>query len=94
MTISKITSHTKNDQINSSIPVCRAFFNYITTGAFTPVGPLFALCLQDSQMNWALLIISKIKVNLVEKAVSACFLIPSHILDIPSNKSENSQGWC
>jgi hypothetical protein len=38
----------------------RAFFNYITTGAFTPVGPLFApVVKQDSQMNWAILIISK-----------------------------------
>ena len=74
----------------------RAFFNlYITTGAYTPVGPLFApVVKQDSQMNWALLIISKTKVNLFEKAASACFLISSHILDIPSYKSQNSQGWC
>jgi hypothetical protein len=73
----------------------RAFFNYITTGAFTPVGPLFApVVKQDSQMNWALLIIRKFKINLVEKAASACFLISSHILDIPSYKSQNSQGWC
>ena len=38
----------------------RAFFNYITTGAFTPVGPLLAPAVKhDFQMNWALLIISK-----------------------------------
>jgi hypothetical protein len=38
----------------------RAFFNYITTGAFTPVGPLLApVVKQDFQMNWAHLIISK-----------------------------------
>jgi hypothetical protein len=66
---------------------------YITTGAFTPVGPLFApVVKQDSQMNWTLLIIRKIKLYLVEKYASACFLISSHILDIPSYKSQNSQG--
>ena len=73
----------------------RAFFNYITTEAFTPVVPLFApVVKQDSQMNWVLLTISKSKVNLVEKAASACFLISSHILDIPSYKNQNSQGRC
>ena len=36
----------------------RAFFNYITTGAFTPVGPLLAPVVKhDFQMNWDLLII-------------------------------------
>jgi hypothetical protein len=34
-------------------------------------------------MSWALLIISK-KVNLVENAASACFLISSQILNINS----------
>jgi hypothetical protein len=72
----------------------RAFFNYITTGAFTPVGPLFVpVVKQDSQMKWALLIISK-KLTLLKKLHPACFLISSHILDIPSYKSQNSQGWC
>jgi hypothetical protein len=62
----------------------RAFFNYITTGAFTPVGPLLAPVVKhDFQMSWALLIISK-RLTLLEKAVSACFLISSHILEIPS----------
>ena len=38
----------------------RAFFNYITTGAYTPVGPLLAPVVKhDFQMSWALLIISK-----------------------------------
>jgi hypothetical protein len=46
--------------IKEEIFIYRAFFNYITTGVFTPVGPLFApVVKQDSQMNWALLIISK-----------------------------------
>jgi hypothetical protein len=45
----------------------RAFFKYITTGAFTPVCPLFApVVKQDSQINWALLIISK-KSTLLKK---------------------------
>jgi hypothetical protein len=35
----------------------RAFFNYVTTGAFTPIGPLLAPVVKhDFQMNWALLI--------------------------------------
>jgi hypothetical protein len=72
----------------------RALFNYITTGAFTSVGSLFApVVKQDSQMNWALLIISK-KSTLLPKAASVCFLIFSNILDIPSYKSQNSQEWC
>ena len=38
----------------------RAFFNYITTGAFPPVGPLLAPVVKhDFRMSWALLIISK-----------------------------------
>jgi hypothetical protein len=38
----------------------RAFFNYITTGVYTPVGPLLAPVVKhDFQMSWALLIISK-----------------------------------
>jgi hypothetical protein len=46
----------------------RAFFNYITTGAFTPVGPLLAPVVKhDFQMSWALLIIST-RLTLVEKA--------------------------
>jgi hypothetical protein len=28
--------------LSLAVPHCRAFFNYITTGAFTPVGPLLA----------------------------------------------------
>ena len=33
------------------------FFNFITTGAFTPVGPLLApVVKQDFQMNWAFFI--------------------------------------
>jgi hypothetical protein len=64
-----------------------AFFNYITTGAFTPVGPLLApVVKQDFQMNWAILIISKMS-TLLKK------LISSHNLDIPSYKIQNRQGW-
>ena len=54
----------------------RAFFNYITTGAFTPVGPLFApVVKQDSQMNWALLIISK-KLTLLKSCILPVFSYP------------------
>jgi hypothetical protein len=50
-----------NRSINWPVTIAdRAFFNYITTGAFTPVGPLLApVVKQDFQTNWALLIISK-----------------------------------
>ena len=54
----------------------RAFFNYITTGAFTPVGPMFApVVKQDSQMNWALLIICK-KSTLLKKLHLPAFSYP------------------
>ena len=53
----------------------------VTTGTFTSVGPLLAPVVKhDFQMNWALLI------------ASASPLISSHILDIPSYKSQNRQG--
>ena len=55
----------------------RAFFNYVTTGAFTPVGPLFApVVKQDSQMNWALLIISKNESTLLKKLHLPAFSYP------------------
>jgi hypothetical protein len=54
----------------------RAFFNYITTGAFTPVGPLLApVVKQDFQMNWALLITSK-KPTLLKKLHLPSFSYP------------------
>ena len=54
----------------------RALFNYITTGAFTSVGSLFApVVKQDSQMNWALLIISK-KSTLLKKLHLPAFSYP------------------
>jgi hypothetical protein len=46
---------------------CRAFFNEITTGTFTSVGPLLSPVVNhDFQMNWALLIISK-RLSLLKK---------------------------
>jgi hypothetical protein len=55
----------------------RAFFNYVTTGAFTPVGPLLTpVVKQDFQMNWALLIISKKSILLTENLHLPAFLYP------------------
>jgi hypothetical protein len=49
-------THSKKN--HKSVVSFRAFLNYTTTGAFTPVGPLLALVVKhDFQMNWALLII-------------------------------------
>ena len=53
------------------------FFNYITTGTFTPVGPLLTpVVKQDFQMNWALLIISKKSILLIEKLHLPAFSYP------------------
>ena len=54
----------------------RAFFNYITTGVFTPVGPLLApVVKQDFQTNWVPLIISK-RLTLLKKLHLPAFSDP------------------
>ena len=56
MTLEEVEAATQSGR-NPERCQSRAFFNYITTGAFTPVGPLLApVVKQDFQMNWALLI--------------------------------------
>jgi hypothetical protein len=69
--------------------------NYITTGEFTPVGPLLAPVVKhDFQMNWALLIISK-RLILLKMLHLPSFSYPLTFSTlIPSYKSRHRQGWC
>jgi hypothetical protein len=70
----------------------RAFFNYITTGAFTPVGPLLAPVVKhDFQMNWALLIISK-RLTLLKKLHLPAFSYPLTFSTFPLIKVSTSRG--
>ena len=73
----------------------RAFFNYITTEAFTPVSPLLTPVVKhDFQMNWALLIISK-RLTLLKMLHLPAFSYPLTFSTlIPSYKSRHRQGWC
>jgi hypothetical protein len=70
----------------------RAFFNYITTGAFTPVGPLLAPVVNpDIQMNWALLIISK-TLTLLKKLHLPAFSYPLTFSTFPFIKVSTGRG--
>ena len=71
----------------------RAFFNYITTGAFTPVGPLLAPVVKhDFQMNWALLIISK-RLTLLRMLHLPAFSYPLTLSTLISSY-KSRQGRC
>jgi hypothetical protein len=74
------------------LDVFRAFFNYITTGAFTPVGPLLAPVVKhDFQMNWALLITSK-RLTLLKMLHLPAFSYPLTFSTlIPSYKSRRGR---
>jgi hypothetical protein len=71
----------------------RAFFNYITTGAFTPVGPLLAPVVKhDFQINRALLIISNLKSTLLKMLHLPALSDPLTLSTFPLRKVKGRGG--
>jgi hypothetical protein len=90
-----VKSETTSNEIidSSSSMVIRAFFNYVTTGAFTPVGPLLAPVVKhDFQMSWALLIISK--KSTLKKLHLPAFSYPLTVSTFPQGCRNHGYSGC